>query len=181
MDIKRKAYHYLFNRPSGVAECERIDGKTVRLALPESGKVVGTNIDQLILQASEYELPIDERVRQTLVVFDGLLLVDGLPKSAQVIKQEKRSLIALDKSKIRQQPDGVEHFAYGQVIPKPYGEKGEPFWYPHIKIVRHFVLLPTGKACVQGWQPPAFIAKYRMVVVEKNGDDVKVTWLNTDA
>lgn len=176
-----KAWHYLFNRPSGVAECERINSNTVRLALLEIGEVVGINIDPLILAAGEYELPIDERVCQTLVVFDGLLLVDGLPKSAKVIKQEERGLIALDKSKIRKQPPGVDHFAYGQLIPVPYGEKREPFWYPHIKIVRHFILLPTGKACVQGWQPPAFTAKYRMVEVEKVGDDIKVTWRNSDS
>ena len=178
-----KAYTYLFNSSPGVVECERLDGKTIRVVLPGANQVRGMSMKDSILQSAKHELEIDERVRQTLVIFDGVLLPNGLPRSSKVVSQEERGLIGLDENKLRIRRTSL----YEARMDPPYSwcsrSNDKEVVLARIDLVRHFILLPVGKACVQGWQPPAFIPKYRMIVVEpsKVGDGTNVTWLNSDA
>lgn len=157
-----QVFHYLFNGVSGVVKAERLDDHNIRVHLPariavRPGELLSA--DPAIYAAAHYDLPVDHKVRQTLVIFDGELLPDGLPRASQVVRSQPIGNICADVRKMK------------------------PNRNPLITITRHFVLLPVGNACVQGRQPPACTYKYRTVIIKSNqvGGGVTVTWINNDA
>ena len=114
---------------------------------------------------TEYELQIDPRDQRTLVVFEGRILCNGLPKNGSVILR-----IPL--------PDLKTPEVY---VRKPRPEEEGPLWYVYdnsrneatLRIYRYFLLLPRKSAFLVRYDNKSLRSIYTTMEINKKG---VVTW-----
>lgn len=173
-----QVHHYLFNQQSGVVNYRRVDHRTIRFSLPGARAVSGVALINDFLQPVTYGLTLARQAKKALVVFDGDLLPDGLPRASKRLKSFPETLCGIDLPVHRMRKYDLESPPFGDFDSLGDGGLRRASMVLH----RHFVLLPIGTAVVRCWRPVTFSCVYRMIVVEpKRGGGMKVTWLNTDA
>lgn len=162
---KRKVYHYLHNMASGSEDAVR-EGDFLIFLLPNP------NWERKTEPFDGYNLRIDPRDRRTLVVFDGHIPCDGLPKQAKVVLSFPLETLRVSEGNVRQ--------------PRP--EEEQPLWHVFddgknqatICINRYFLLLPKNRiACLRRYDNKSLRGIYtfieitdKEVVIQPKG----ITW-----
>ena len=158
----RSVWHYLHNSASGRVDAV-INKNSVIFKLPNLN-----TLSCAIPCDAEYRLPIDLREKRTLVVFDGRILCDGLPKNGSVVLQI--SLLDLRTPEV--------------YVRKPRLEEEGPLWYVYddgrneamLRICRYFLLLPRSNACVVRYDNKSLRSIYTFIEINKKG---VLTWRNS--
>ena len=155
-----KFFHYLFEAHPGVGDVMRRSDKSVGIALPahKSGEV-------------HYELPIAVRDQRVLVVIDGELLWDSVPKSGDLVSRVEIGDFKTNADHLRKPRFGVPSYCM-----ETAGGKEVAI----LKLERLFLLLPAGNSVFRRFRDlRSFNPSYVFVDVKKTKDGPSVAWHNS--
>lgn len=159
-NTSQHAFGYLYEDHPRRIELTRRDPKTVVLEVPR------------VIDFGPYVVPYDERDQRVLIVFDGEIPWCGIPRAAGEQLAVVVGELTVDVSHARKPREGELASPYH--IPSGVAKTPVP-------LVRHFVLLPAGRALIMRYRPKSLAGWYSMVEVKKLGpDSVSVDFLNSD-
>lgn len=146
-----KVFHYLHNMASGSEDAER-DGDFLVFNLPNP------NWERKTEPFAEYKLQIDPRDRRVLMIFDGHIPCDGLPKQGKVVLSFPVLELKVFKGNVR----------------RPRPEEEQPLWHVFddgwnkatLQIHRYFLLLPRNQvACLRRYDDRTLRGIYTFVEI----------------
>lgn len=155
-----KFHHYLFEQHPGLGDITRLSDERVRVALPESA-----------FAASSYEFPLDHRDQRALVVLDGELLWNSIPKAGDEIYSVAVGSIVTNAEHLRTARFGAPSYRVSQLRGKDVAI---------LELVRHFLLLPAGTAVFRRFRDRRSLGPmYVSLEVKKGPKGHTVRWLNS--
>ena len=159
MPTELKAHTYLFNAEPRAYPYSRDNSRTVRLVLPN------------LVSEEEYVLPYDERDRRALVVFDGDMPWNGLPRNGAVVQRDLLGIVPVGTVHVRKRR------TFEEEPPKnlSFADPSEA----HLALQRWFLLLPGGAALVRRYRPESLAGQYALVEVMHRAAGAIVTWRNS--
>lgn len=168
----RKVFHLLHGQQAGVCVGVR-DGALIKVFLPRIYPNDKPKWEEVLF--------IDPRDQRTLVVFDGLLLPNGLPRGSSIVEPPR-----YDPSlgKIRA-PWGNTYKMRGtdpsvpSYLPVSVVEDGKEWGVPGQPVGRFFVLMKSRTAAFVRFDPDCLAPYYVLARVEKDGPEATVTWISS--
>jgi hypothetical protein len=149
-------HHFLFNSSQGRADTERVSGQHVLVELP-----LVTNVPGLFVGVKrQYEIPVDERDKRTLVAFDGHIPWGGLPKKGAVVYAEKLGTFEISAHHVRLRKE------YEELPPPMYVFDNEQKLV-QVCMDRYFLLLPQSRTVVRRYTPESLDPRYLIVEVDR--------------
>jgi len=143
-----KVFHYLFEQQPGVVTAVCLGAKSISFELPvrKGG-------------SEQIQLPFDERDQRTLVVFDGELLWDCIPKSGDPIVSMKISTLHTPVEHLRTARFGEASYSIVDIAGRKHAK---------LALFRHALLLPCGNFVVRCFRDiRSFEPKYVLGEVKK--------------
>lgn len=155
-----KFFHYLLENHPGEGIIQRTSEKTVALALPSC-----------VFGEKRYDLPIDYRDQRVLVVVDGELLWDSIPKAGDVIWSINRGEWTTNIEHLRKPRFGTPSYSV---------EMRREKWVARFDLVRHFLLLPAGNFVFRRCRDKRSLGPmYVFAEVRKSDNGPSVFWRNS--
>lgn len=153
-----KFFHYLFENHPGKGDVCRLDEKTVEIEVPNSAGGVTSEI-----------LPVDRRDQRVLVVVDGELLCESIPKAGD-------SILSVSIGELKTH---ISHLRMARFDTPSYRiEKGKDI--ARLELFRHFLLLPAGNFVFCRVRDKRSLGPmYVFGEVRKSEDGPSVVWHNS--
>ncbi len=146
-------FTYLHDSPIRKVGVARVNPREIQILLPGDMQRI---------------VKYDERDRRVLVIFDGDIPCNGLPKNGNQICILSETTVSI----------GRDHVRKGRVFelahPHPVGADGQIGF----TLMRRVVLLPAGNALVVRYRPDSLAAWYCLLEVAYTGLEVDVTFRN---
>jgi len=149
-----KFFHYLFENHPGEGNAVQINNETVGLGLPD---------------LVTYELPVDHRDKRVLVVIDGELLLECIPKAGDCILSVALGELTTNIEHLRRSRFGTPSYKVdtGKGVAK-------------LQLMRHFLLLTCGNFVFRRFRDKRSLGPmYIFVEVRKDANGASVVWRNS--
>ncbi len=166
-----KAFHYLLESFAGVTEYERIDSKTIEVSLSVHQAIDSRQAALKYQEVLTKRLSVDERDQRVLVVFDGELLCESIPRNGE-------HLFACLLGTIKTRTDHLRKPRFGR--PSYRIEEQEEGEVAVLDVWRMFLLLPAGNFVFQRVRDLHSLGpSYVMGEVRKSTGKNEVIWRNS--
>ncbi len=113
----------------------------------------------------------DVRDQRALIVFDGDILWQGLPKSADEVYCQYVQHTFRPYAHVRQHRECEESTPTQSVSDNEHGRT--------LRIMRHGILMPAAIACVRRYRHENLTARYSLITVRRAGEKTEVEWTNS--
>ena len=173
---RRKVFHLLHGQQFGVTWAHRVH------YAGNCGKGAPTKYIAFIQpdNGSEIHLEIDPRDQRVLVVFDGALLPNGLPRGSDILWRIPRWLRVFEGKAYKQRSTDSEPEKVCDFLPWHEGiDKEDGKDYASIKIHRYIVLMKSRTAAFVRFDHNRLAPYYVLINVEKDGPEATVTCLSS--
>lgn len=155
-----KFFHYLTDQQPGVGTARRMNDRTVSLML-----CLG------IRGVTFADLDIDVRDQRVLIVIEGELLWESIPKAGDILLSEKIAELTTNAEHLRTPRFGTPWY---QV------EEKEGKRVARLDLMRHFLLLPCGNMMFCRVRDGRSLGPmYVFIEVRKNATGPSVVWRNS--
>jgi len=165
-DYKMDAFHYLVESASGVTPVKRIDSENIEVTLG-----IHSALESPLCELA-VSLHLDERDRRVLVVIDGELLWESIPKNADCIYSETLGNLYTNTHHLREPRFGEPSYNIIEMEDRKLG---------CLTIKRHFLLIPSG--CNFLFRRVRDLRSlgptYVMGVVRRSDSKDNVMWINS--
>lgn len=131
---------------------------------------VDVPLRRVVLSAT-HTIPYDDRDQRALILFDGDILWQGLPKSADEVYCEYVQHTFRPYAHVREHRECEESMPAQSVSENAHGRT--------LRIMRHAILMPAAIACVRRYRHENITARYSLITVRKAGANTEVEWTNS--
>ena len=166
MNNSSQVHHWLHACFPNQSRIDRIDSESVNVRLSHLGQ-----------ELPSLRLPIDKRVRQTIIAVDGTLFRESLPRGSKVVTTVPLGWIAC------RQEDFIGQWETFCGVPEIYlepasqeQETGARIW---MELYRHVLLMPKGVAAFRRYNSRTFKPQIVLIDVGNKRHPDTVDWIAT--
>ncbi len=155
---REHCFTYLFGEEPRIVPLTRRDDSEVQVSLG-------------VQPPQTHVIRYDMRDQRALVLFDGDIPWQALPKSADEVFREELQCVFRQHAYIRRNRPCEERMPHQSLVDNDFGRI--------LRIVRHGILMPAAIACVRRYRHENLTARYSLLTVRRALDNTEVEWTNS--